>query len=259
MPGQDSLSSSSNTPNNNDAWLRLDFIEMMFALAVGQVGLEIGDFFDASMSISTHPYVMTHLILAVYIIASSWVGWQRSKSRGSREPLLNPFDKSFYMLLIDLFLVICYFIIVKGVDKPRLANQENFKPDSMTEVAWSGIIFINYCVWDIIAKLINVVPENNYKLKLAWGEYLPRCYQAIICLLLGWIFILPTSHDISSRGVVLTDIALLSVFVLFRALKSDFKRRSDRNFSLSKIFWLVLPILSILSIYIIYLVRQKSS
>ena len=224
------------------AKLRIDFIGMAFALAIGEVGLETGDIYSKNIPLLSHLYIPTHLFLCVYIIASSWIGWQMSESKGSQESIKDPFSISFLILLVDLFLVICYFIMVRSVDKsPKVA-------DSKTEILWSAIILGTFAVWDILTKLIEE-EETTRKLSFNVKKYLPRAYQAIICLAIVIVLIEPMGRNTSSKGVVSTDCALISVFVLFRGLKLI-----NNNFSwlYKTVVYIGVPIVSLILSFAFY-------
>lgn len=238
----------------NPAKLRLDFIGMVFTLAITQVGLEIGDFFSKGLSFKDHPYVFTHLALTVYIIASSWVGWQISKSKGSNEKLKHTFGLPFVILIIDLSLVIAYFVLVKGVDKP---SDTVPKADSYTEYKWSLIIFIIYLIWDFFTKYVYEDEKNNEQIKRDRRKFLGRGYQSFICILITIFVIGPMTAYKSSYAVMATDLTLIFVFVLFRGLKliAFFEEKKDRVIDLT--FWNItktvfMPIIGITISWLVY-------
>jgi len=233
------------------AKLRIEFIGMAFALAVGQVGLEIGEFYSHNLSIRQHPYVFSQLLLGTYIIAASWVGWQESKSIGHLEEVNNAFGKGFLILFVDLFLVVCYFIIVKSVEKPY---EENYQATvtSRPEIFWSMVIFSTYAVWDVLSKLFDF-DSNNFKIKWHLKNYIQRGYQALICILLV-ILVNNLQSDQHPWNVVLVDIFLLLVFILFRGLKERIKEPAKHRLVivLKYAFYRVIPFILILIILINY-------
>ncbi len=238
----------------NPAKLRLDFIGMVFTLAITQVGLEIGDFFSKGLSFKDHLYVFTHLTLAVYIIASSWVGWQISKSKGSNEKLTHTFGLPFIILLIDLCLVIAYFVLVKGVDKPL---DKSPRAESYTEYKWSLVIFIIYLIWDIFTKYIFEDEQNNQKIKRDGKKFIRRGYQSFVCILITIFLIQPMTIYSRPYAVMATDVTLIFIFVLFRGLKliSFFEEKKDRIIELT--FWniaktVIMPIIGITISWIAY-------
>ncbi|HBR55366.1 MAG TPA: hypothetical protein DEA82_14740 [Flavobacteriaceae bacterium] len=233
---------------NNTNRLRFDFIGMAFALALGQVGLEIGDFYSNNQSIFKHPYVFTQLLLGTYIIAASWVGWNKSASKGHLDPIVNTFGKPFVVLLLDLLMVICYFILVKGVEKPYL--EEELKISGLFELFWSLVIIGLYFLWDIVTKLINFNSEK-FILKLDTKSFFARGYQAVICFVLLLIPFITIKYSIvADDNAVLIDIYILSVFILFRGLKEDIKESNKHKsvIALKKILYIGIPICSIMTL-----------
>lgn len=222
--------STTNTQITPDK-LRTDFIGMAFALAIGEIGLEIGRLYDKGVRLRDHWYLIAHIVLSVYIIASSWIGWNRSKSKGNQEKVKDAFSVPFAILLIDLYLVICYFIIVQSIGKDPLI------PDCRNQVYWSIMIFGTYIIWDFFSKFII---EDDVTLKFRIintkqerKEYFNRFYQAPICLLITYFIVRPISLDnrplniVSKDTIVLcADIILILVFVLFRGMKGFENRPS---------------------------------
>lgn len=238
--------------NSLSTKLRFEFIGMAFALAIAQVGIEIGDFYSHGKSLREFPYVLSHLSCGTYIIASSWVGWNKSKSKGNLEEINNTFGRPFILLLLDLFLVICYFIMVKGVEKPY--GQNSLSISASFEVIWAIIIMSTYGIWDIFTKLIDF-NSANFQLRFQWKIYFQRAYQAFICLvLLGLIFLsINIEDEISKSNVVLIDIYLILVFVLFRGMKEKISN-PDKHFMVKRLkyfFYINLPLLGIIFLYFI--------
>ncbi|MFT5723284.1 MAG: hypothetical protein ACI9JN_000393 [Bacteroidia bacterium] len=216
---------------NSKAHLRLEFIEMMFALAIAQVGIEIGEFYSNGLLIQNHMYVATQLILATYIIASSWVGWYTSKSKGQDDALTSTFGLPFFILLIDLFLVICYFILARTVEEPY---RQDFEISAKPEIFWSQFILGSYILWDIVTKLVVVRDPVNIKLGIEWKPYSKRAFQAIICYLIVLFFLAPHKGTTDPTKVAIIDTILLFVFMLFRGSKRIFSIREEPGDSQAK-------------------------
>ena len=57
--------------------LRREFIGMMFAITVGEIGLQTAALVQAGRPL--HFLVAySHLFLATFVVAASWVGWSRA-------------------------------------------------------------------------------------------------------------------------------------------------------------------------------------
>jgi hypothetical protein len=238
------------TELTSKAKLRIEFIGMAFALAVGQVGLEIGDFYSHNLKIHRHMYVFTQLLLGTYIIASSWVGWQKSKSRGHLQEIDNTFSKSFIILLVDLFLVICYFIIVKSVEKPYESNYQA-TVTANPEIFWSLTIFGAYIVWDILTKWFDF-DSKTFHFTSHFKEYVGRLYQAPLCFLLLIAIDLTVSEIHDERTVIFADLCLILVFILFRGLKETIREPNKHTMIilLKYFFYIAFPIVGILLYFI---------
>lgn len=98
--------------------LRHEFVGMMFAVTIGEVGLQA-----AALVKVGHPWhflpAYSHLLLATVVIAASFVGWSLSPAPGAQEDVRNVLHPEFLVLLLDVFLVIVYFILVRSVDLDR--------------------------------------------------------------------------------------------------------------------------------------------
>lgn len=95
--------------------LRHEFVGMMFAVAIGEVGVQTATLVQAYNWIHFLP-AYSHLILATIVITTSWVGWTLSPSPGAGQDVRGVLQWEFIVLLVDVFLVIVYFILVKTVD-----------------------------------------------------------------------------------------------------------------------------------------------
>ena len=180
-----------NKPN-----LRILFVQMLFALSIGQVAIRVGDLVESSPNfldtIWNTPYVYTHLILCVALLSTSWVGWYSSNSLDDSEKVNSIFSKEYLILLIDLSLVICYFVIIRGSEVNNITHKIDV-PNVSNETFWTMIIFIIYFVWDIFTKLIKqkYIPHNElYIRRKTWdfsNKNLNRCWQSISCFVIALI------------------------------------------------------------------------
>src|SRR5579862_6393754 len=103
------------TSRNSEPRLRHEFVGMMFAVTIGEVGLQAAALVQAGHVVHFLP-AYSHLILATVMIAASWVGWTLSPSPGATQDVSGVFQPEFLVLLVDVLLVIVYFILVRRVD-----------------------------------------------------------------------------------------------------------------------------------------------
>ena|SRR5271157_6652220 len=137
--------------SDSDPKLRHEFVGMMFAVTIGEVGLQTASLIKAGHYLHYLP-AYSHLILATVLIAASWVGWTRSPSPGARQDVGAIFSAEFLILLVDVALVILYFILVQAVDFSEGPGPS--RASAAPEAFWLLWIFSLYLVWDVLTKIV---------------------------------------------------------------------------------------------------------
>ena len=207
--------------------LRREFVGIMFALAVGEVGLQTAALVQAGNPVRYLP-AYSHLFLALFVIAASWVGWSRTKVAGARKDVHELFEWAFVVLLLDTAMVVTYFILVRTVD----FSNENCRIDPAARVAfWHVFIFVLYLAWDGVTK-VGMYPKpagaswiggwrqlDEIRLR-EQQQTMKRALPTLVCLVLSIVlWRLFAAFDPKHEHLLAADLALLSVVVLFRALK----------------------------------------
>jgi hypothetical protein len=195
--------------------LRHEFVGMMFAVTIGEVGLQVADLIRAGDWVRHLP-AYSHLLLAALLITTSWVGWTLSFAPGARRDVEGIFQWEFLVLLLDVAGVIIYFILVRAVDAPAL-----------TIASWIVAVFWAYFLWDVLTKVIiywkyreKDPPKKWYQYYgSTWGnDFGLRMLPTFLCLMVAWVIRGRVgSADITHR--ITADFALLSLVLFFRALK----------------------------------------
>lgn len=205
------------------AILRITFVEMLFALAVGQVGIRAAEL--VAMQGSARLAGVSHLILGLVVIAASWFGWQRSAVRSSRQEVERLFSVPFLGLLLDVGLVIVYFILIQEVDIRESASDGTFiSPSAYPEALWLLVVFLVYLIWDIVTDVwspgsIPPQPTLAKKVSVVGRAVIACTICSAICVFLSALALFAARENASVMSVVLLDVALLAVVLLFRVLK----------------------------------------
>lgn len=218
-----------------DSILRDTFVQMLFALTAAEIARQSADLVTEELTTWNDAPAYTHLIVAIALVATSWVGWKRSRAPGKRQDIEKVFSWQFVVLLIDVVLVVCYFIIAKGVEIERMNGVViKITPSAALETFWIMMVFAGYCFWDIIANVVikPLVPktqpstgepsiELQQEHKEPWNRLWDSANTSSLCLGLAfflWLFL----HDVTKPwNVVFVDAALLSLVFLFRAIKQE--------------------------------------
>jgi hypothetical protein len=226
------------TNDRSSTQLHLTFIEMLFALAIGEVAIDVGSLvslrIEGSVDIASTLPAYSHLLLATMVIAASWVGWRNSEFSGSK--IKSVFSLDFVELLVDVFLVICYFLLVRLAEIPTSPCLA-IVPDASREAWMIMVIMATYVFWDFLS-----CRTEGSKLKLrVWASGVSLAMSVIaVC------FLPLHSHD--RTAVILMDIALLALVFLFRAMKlHDWRKHTAMSKVLIGSLTLIFAMVSILA------------
>jgi hypothetical protein len=232
----------------NEPKLRHEFVGMMFAVAIGEVGVQTASLVRAGNWVHFLP-AYSHLFLTTIVITTSWVGWTLSPAPGARRDVRSIFNRDFLVLLVDVFLVIVYFILAKTVD---VAGEKDVQLNASArpETLWILVIFGTYIFWDVLTKLLDYLEnrsETEGREKQSFKEWFKkygiRMFPTIICFV-TLIFAKPLFDRADSPHVLTADLALLSLVLLFRALKGLTKLATEPNMAKGwLIFWTSLCLL----------------
>lgn len=207
--------------------LRREFVGIMFALAVGEVGLQTAALVQAGNAIRNLP-AYSHLFLALFVIAASWVGWSRTKVASAKKDVDELFEWAFVVLLLDTAMVVTYFILVRTVD----FSDMKCRIDPAAQVAfWHVVIFLLYLAWDSVTKVAMYPKPAGAGWFRGWRQLdatslqeqkqiIKRAWPTLVCLVLSiLLWRVFAAFDPKHEHLLAADLALLSVVLLFRALK----------------------------------------
>ncbi len=205
--------------------LRFTFVEMLFALAVSQVAMSAADLASLPNPIGEKLPALAHLTLSLLAIAASWVGWRLTKSPGTKHLISSIFELRFVGLILDVLLVILYFILVKSTDIEQVNGSPRLTaPSAAPEALWISAVFAVYALWDLLSDVLpaDYAPGLTFVRRLWRGLRIAfvSTFSSIACLGLTWLVYRNASNASSGSRVVALDLALLAVIFLFRVLKA---------------------------------------
>ncbi len=216
--------------------LRFAFVEMMFALAVGQVAIHAADVLSITASLWDKTPALFHLGVGLVLIAASWVGWRQSVSPGIKEEKVKyVISIAFVGLLIDVLLVILYFILVRNVEiEQRGGNPSLTAATAAPESFWLFVVFVVYAIWDLVADVFSpgcIPPQRSRKnrrknsrirklLKVPRAMFV-SAYTSVVCGVLSYMVYGDATTRKEAWAVLFLDGALVCVILLFRVLKAS--------------------------------------
>lgn len=198
--------------------LRHDFVGMMYAGALSEVGLQA-----AALVKVGHPGHFlpgySHLLLATVVIATSFVGWSVSLE-WAQDGMPKVFQPEFLVLLLDVSLVIIYIILVRSVEFVVEGRPPSIAPAKRLAF-WIELIFVLYLMWDVV---MGFAYRKSISCRVWFGEFV---VPTVVCFGLSLLAkCLVKGADCSH--LITADFALLSLVLLFRALK-DLGAALSRN------------------------------
>jgi len=198
---------------------------MLFALAIGQIAIDLSRLIDYQLA-STETLLTllpaySHLLLAFFVISTSWVGWRTSEFSGTE--IKNVFTLDYVELFVDVALVVMYFALARAVKIPELATTP-FSPNASYE-AWAvAVIITTYAVWDVVSS------RTDFKTKL-----MQRWWASLVCMVIAWLLVavhIGKSGTVSA--VVWADCSLIALIFTFRAMKlHNFTEHTRKSVSLN--------------------------
>ncbi len=203
--------------------LRFGFVEMLFALTAAEIAIQASDLVKyLGTDLGVLP-AYTHLLVATTLVTTSWVGWLKSKAPGNRLDVEAVFSWPFAVLLLDVFLVVCYFIIVRGLDvKGTGENVVRTAPSTDNETFWLVVVFAGYFLWDVLTKAVIGYADEQHRTflqRFRGRKFWTRAWISAACLTMTVVMWRMVRGFTTTWSVIAADGALIAVILLFRALK----------------------------------------
>lgn len=228
--------------------LRHTFIAMLFAFVVSVLAIKAVDLlsvitsdWNAGFSISQigsnllHadfllivPFM--HLLLAFMLVSMSWVMWSRSQSSGLTKQIDSFISIPFFILLIEMLLVVMYFALTNTVEQDIAAYNnskriEDFvkNPSAQPEAHIFIFVFSIWFIWDIVcdvlASNLAKAPQGFISSIMAPIQGVLTYSSASFMCLLACIIVSQVVVPKDPIKVIFADLALLSVLIWFRPAK----------------------------------------
>jgi hypothetical protein len=201
---------------------RFIFVQLLFSLTAAEIARQGAELTHQGRGVLETMPAYSHLVLALIVVASSWVGWSMSKA-SLRLNATSVFSWPFVALLADVLLVIFYFVLVRGAEIPKIGDP--LRPSARIECEMIAAIFVGYFHWDVLTKAVVLDADSGaskgFLKRMVGRAFWKRGVSSFFCMLLGiasWYFLRTVS---SWSGVILVDVSLFSLVLLFRALKEE--------------------------------------
>lgn len=195
----------------NNRHLRFLFVAYLFSATIGAIGTAV------DRIVSADPLLwpaITHLGVAFFATSVSFVHWAATINEKT-DQLRNIFSRQYFLLLLDLVLVILYLSLVGRVDTVDAVS-------AAPEAVRLAIMYCLYAFWDFCHDVWGRMKGANIW-QLACAMLL-RCGTSLLCAGVSYFIYWRASWPIPPTSlhlqVCLLNLAEVFNIVLFRALKA---------------------------------------
>jgi len=232
--------------------LRFAFVAFLFSFTMGRLALNAYPAVEGMISSGLSAQQVArlfHLTVAFLAITFSWVYW--SKKAWDDKQLDDVLTWNYFILVIDVFLVVLYFFIVESADSLAEGQMPSARPESIL----LACVYFTYLSWDFLHDIIyepRMRPKSKKRRTIPvriwnfiWAS-LVRCYASALSTLLA-IFVVFIARSIEptlqARAtpivlvVVLLNCAEIANLVVFRTVKLGEDCLHVKVHKLSKQYW----------------------
>lgn len=212
--------------DSDDSSLHLTFVEFLFSLAVAEVAMRFATVSESNVDYWSWGFasLFVHLMMSLVLIAASYIGWSRSAYSHRGTKFASVFSWDFVELLLDVTLVIVYFILVHRSEAPAQSNGTEIVPITASlrpEAFCVSLVFWLYFAWDVVSKLPCRIDKET-KTRTGWGKLLRRGWVSLTVALTFMILAWKLYPVIASPfQVIAFDCSIVGFVVLFRELKKE--------------------------------------
>lgn len=196
----------------------LGFIDVLFALVIGRA-LEPLDTWDNVPNVGR-----AQLVLAVAMVATSWIGYHSSTNRPAHFVRFNFGSHPLYQFGIDCLLVGIYWMLV--ISSEGVGNYWANDTTARTEAVLVAMAFALFVAWDFVGYFMRKsdryenrpLSEDNPRRRMTTGGFAAAFVAAAVIV---WLW-----DPSSTRWILTIDLVLAAGVILFRFAKPKTKFES---------------------------------
>lgn len=191
--------------------------------------------------------VYSHLILASFVLGTSWMAWSRAFAIGEVTSPDKVISAEALLVIVDFAILVMYFSLVVVVGNERKSKSEHpelSRPARKHSSYWIAWILSAYVVWDFFAYFL--IPRSQCSVSCFWT----RSWMSMLCAALGWLAFLWLNPVRSDRpGWMLAgDASMLALILFYRALKQVTQAQDPAPLWLIVFSWVTLSVFMVLSV-----------
>jgi len=171
----------------------------------------------------SHVPIWSHLTLAAFLVATSWLGWTLTFMDGDVtaldiRKLRGVIAPTSLLLIVDFWTLGTYFAFVAVVNDARLSgsNEGTWSRHSGLAAYWMLWVLGAYLAWDFCVYFL--IPRFTHRAK---GRFWAQSWMSLFCLALALAAFLWLGRIRADRpfSILAADISLLALLLFYRSLK----------------------------------------
>ena len=208
------------TKSKDDGRTIIDFVDILFALVVGQI-LEVLPHWNAMDADER-----SHLVFVFVLTLGSWVGYHSSANRESGEvsfDLWSPIRRiALAKLAIDIALVITYWLAAQNLEPGSAAHSVR------GSLATAAVTSVLYVLWDLFSffdpRRLERGSERSWHAYFGWRR---RCSYGFLATIAITIVVVGITNPRTDWAFTVTNIALTALAVGYRVAKETRNERAS--------------------------------
>jgi hypothetical protein len=197
------------------------FISFLYAWIAADIGQKFGET-EAQWRRAEGWFKRSHLILAAFVVGTSFLGWTGAWVAGSvSDPERKVISAPSLLVIVDFTILAIYFNFVSDVHKERKEPEKDPGKSLKAPIYyrhsafWISLILLSYVVWDIFNYLL--IPVLLNKNHTFWVKsWMSLACAAVAGTAFAWL-IRVRSHR--PGWVAVADFSLIALLLCFRAMK----------------------------------------
>lgn len=206
--------------SENPYWV---FIGFLYAVIAADIALRFAKIsyrwseFAHTMQKRWWVPVYSHLLLASFVVGTSWIAWSQAFALGHVNAPPEVISWESLLIIVDFVILVMYFslVLVVGNERESRNHPELRYPARKHTSYWVSWILSAYVVWDIFT--YGLIPWSNGCATCFWAS----SWMTLFCAGLSWLGFAWLRRVRGDRpySVLAADFSLIWLILLLRALK----------------------------------------
>jgi hypothetical protein len=164
--------------------------------------------------------IWSHLVLAGFIVGTSWIGWTKAVCRGDVPTSEGVIEYTSLLLIVDFAILATYFSFTRVIYEARLSDKLKARPEQAA--LWLSSILILYVAWDFVVYWVIPWNTGGQAFCAYASQFWASSWMSVLCAGVAisafFLFKYRVPAD-CPLNLLATDVSLLALVLSYRTLK----------------------------------------